>query len=58
MDQNGSITEFTSVKDITAQYNSADRESQATQVKEINKRREIEFKASHILLLGFFSWIL
>ena len=55
MKQNGSA-EF---KDVTAHYNAGKgREEQGIDIAKTNRRREIQFKASHVLLLGFFSWIL
>lgn len=46
-------------KDVTAQYNDAKaRGDQNRDIADTNRRKEIKFKASHVLLIGFFSWIL
>ncbi len=46
-------------KDITSQYNdSKDRGQPEIDIQTINRRKEIQFKASHFLLIGFFLWIL
>lgn len=55
MEQNGSAQ----YKDVTAQYNDAKaRGDQGRDIADTNRRKEIQFKASHILLVGFFLWIL
>lgn len=55
MEQDGSAQ----YKDVTAQYNDARaREDQSRDIVDTNRRKEIQFKASHVLLIGFFSWIL
>lgn len=55
MEQNGS----TQYKDVTTQYNDAKaRGDRSRDIADTNRRKEIQFKASHVLLLGFFSWIL
>ena len=57
--QNGSATASSEYKDITSQYNdSKDRGPSDIDIQEINRRKEIQFKASHVLLIGFFLWIL
>lgn len=57
--QNGSATASSEYKDITSQYNdSKDRGQVDIDIQAINRRKEIQFKASHILLIGFFLWIL
>ncbi|KAL6719661.1 mannose-ethanolamine phosphotransferase gpi13 [Lecanora helva] len=54
MERNGS-GEY---KDLTTQYNDVKaRGDQGLDLAKINRRRELQFKASHILLLGFFLWI-
>ena len=46
-------------KDVTSQYNdSKDRRQPDIDIQAINRRKEIQFKASHFLLIGFFLWIL
>ncbi len=46
-------------KDVTVQYNDAkERVSQDAEIQDTNMRKEIQFKASHVLLMGFFLWIL
>lgn len=46
-------------KDVTTQYkNTRVQGDQGNDLADINHRKEIQFKASHVLLLGFFSWIL
>ena len=46
-------------KDVTVQYNNGrERVSQDADLGEINLRKEIQFKASQVLLVGFFLWIL
>ena len=48
-----------SYKDITSQYNdSKDKPQPDIDIQAINRRKEIQFKASHFLLIGFFFWIL
>jgi len=55
MEQNGSAE----YKDVTTHYNDARaRGDQNPDIASNNRRKEIQFKVSHILLLGFFSWIL
>ena len=58
--QNGPATaSSTAYKDITSQYNdSKDKSQPDIDIQAINRRKEIQFKASHILLIGFFFWIL
>ena len=57
--QNGSATGSSEYKDITSQYNnSKDRGQSDIDIQEINRRKEIQFKASHVLFIGFFLWIL
>ena len=57
--QNGSATASSEYKDITSQYNdSKDRERADIDIQATNRRKEIQFKASHVLLIGFFLWIL
>lgn len=56
--QNGPNT-ASEYKDITSQYNDIkDREQPGIDIQAINRRKEIQFKASHFLLIGFFMWIL
>ena len=46
-------------RDITSQYNdSQDRGQLDLDIQATNRRKEIQFKASHFLLIGFFLWIL
>ena len=46
-------------KDVTVHYNTAkERGSQDAETQAINRKKEIQFKATHVLLLGFFVWIL
>ena len=57
--QNGSATVSSEYKDVTAQYNdSKDRRQSEIDIQAINRRKEVQFKASHLLLIGFFLWIL
>ena len=57
--QNGPATAFSTYKDITSQYNdSKDKAKSDIDIQAINRRKEIQFKASHSLLIGFFLWIL
>lgn len=54
-----SATESLAFKDVTACYNDAkDRASQEAEMRDKNKAKEIQFKASHALLIFFFLWIL
>lgn len=56
---NGLAAGSLAFKDVTVQYNNAEeRVSQDAEIQNINMRKEIQFKASHILLMGFFLWIL
>ena len=56
---NGLAAESLGFKDVTVQYNNAkELASQDADIRETNLRREIQFKASHVLLVGFFLWIL
>ena len=49
----------TTYKDITSQYNeSKDKAQPDIDIQAINRRKEVQFKASHFLLIGFFLWIL
>ena len=46
-------------KDVTAHYNDAkDRASQDDEMQDTNRTKEIQFKASHTVLIFFFLWIL
>lgn len=46
-------------KDVTVHYNNANSQgSQKDEITHINRRKEITLKASHVLLIGFFFWIL
>lgn len=57
--QNGSATASSEYKDITSQYNDSKEKGQPDiDIQAINRRKEIQFKASHFLLIGFFLWIL
>lgn len=57
--QKGPVTAPSEYKDITSQYNdSRDRGQPDIDIKATNRRKEIQFKASHFLLIGFFLWIL
>lgn len=57
--QNGPATASSKYKDITSQFNdSKDRGRPDSDIQTINRRKEIQFKASHFLLIGFFLWIL
>ena len=56
---NGPTTASSTYKDITSQYNdSKDKAQPDIDIQAINRRKEIQFKASHFLLIGFFLWIL
>ena len=56
---NGPAAGSLEFKDVTVQYNNArDRASQNAEIRDLNLRKEIQFKASHVLLVGFFLWIL
>ena len=57
--QHGPATASSEYKDITSQYNdSKDRAQPDIDIQAINRTKEIQFKASHFLLIGFFFWIL
>ena len=57
--RNGSAAGPSEYKDITSQYNdSKDRGHPDIDIQAINRRKEVLFKASHFLLIGFFLWIL
>ena len=57
--QNGPATASSQYKDITSQYNdSKDQSRRDFDAEAINRSKEIQFKASHFLLIGFFLWIL
>lgn len=57
--QNGSAAAPSEFKDITSQYNDSKARGQPDiDVQAINRRKEVLFKASHFLLIGFFLWIL
>lgn len=57
--QNGAATASSEYRDVTSQYNdSKDRGQSDLDIQAINRRKEIQFKASHFLLIGFFLWIL
>lgn len=57
--QNRPATASPEYKDVTSQYNdSKDRGESDLDIQAINRRKEIQFKASHFLLIGFFLWIL
>ena len=57
--QNGPATAPSEYKDVTSQFNdSKDRGQSDLDIQAINRRKEIQFKASHFLLIGFFLWIL
>ena len=57
--QKGPGTASSEYKDITSQYNdSKDRGHPDVDIDAINRRKEVQFKASHLLLIGFFLWIL
>ena len=57
--QNGPATASSTYKDITSEYNySKDKAKSDIDIQAINRRKEIQFKASHFLLIGFFLWIL
>lgn len=57
--QNGSATASSEYKDITSQYNNKKDQGRGDiDSQETNRRKEIQFKASHVLLIGFFLWIL
>lgn len=56
--QNDTAPTASGFKDVTIQYN--DAKAQKKEVPDIaanNRRREIVFKAHHLLLIGFFLWI-
>lgn len=56
---NGTATASSEYKDITSQYNdNKERAQPDNNIQVINRKREIQFKASHFLLIGFFFWIL
>ena len=57
-DLNGTATK-THGNDVTAQYNDAKVESNTqSTIVESNQRKEIKFKAQHLLAIGFSLWIL
>lgn len=57
--QNGTATASSEFKDITSQYNdNKERAQPDNNIRAINRKREIQFKAFHFLLIGFFLWIL
>lgn len=57
--QNGSAAASSEYKDITSQYNdSKDQRQPDIDIQAVNRRKEVLFKASHFLLIGFFLWIL
>lgn len=57
--ENGSATSSSGFKDVTAQYNDAKAQGmQRNDIEDTNRRKEIQFKASHVLLIGFLLWIL
>lgn len=61
MEANGSTERPVGFKDIASQYNDArinSQDSRNVALEVSNRRKEIQFKASHILLIGFFSWML
>ena len=56
---NGPAAGSLEFKDVTVQYNNArDQVSHDAEIRDVNLRKEIQFKASHVLLVGFFLWIL
>lgn len=65
MDEDDPTSEYAS---IAAQYSEAkalkrrndalQQQAKVDSVEEFNQRKELEFKASHGLLLVFFAWIL
>ena len=56
---NGLAAGSLAFKDVTVQYNNAkERTLQDADIRDVNMRKEIQFKASHVLLMGFFLWIL
>ena len=60
MDSNGSIPGLVGYEDIADQYNNAVSKKGGINKQELaakNKQKEIQFKASHVLLIGFFLWI-
>ena len=60
MDPNGSLPGLVGYEDIADQYNTAVARKGGINKQELaakNKQKEIEFKASHALLIGFFLWI-
>lgn len=61
MEANGFAERLLGYKEVTSQYNNAKANSQESgdvALEVNNRRKEIQFKASHFLLIGFFSWIL
>ena len=57
--QNGPNTASSEFEDITSQYNESKNRGQIDiDIQTLNRKREIQFKASHFLLIGFFLWIL
>lgn len=57
--QNGPATAFSEYREITSQYNDSKARSKPDiDIQAVNGRKEIQFKASHFLLIGFFMWIL
>lgn len=60
MDQNGSVPSLLGYEDIATHYNRAVAAKGGINKQELaakNKQKEIQFKASHALLIGFFFWI-
>ena len=53
-----SNAESLAFKDVTVHYNNAKgRAAQDAEMRDTNRMKEIQFKASHTLLLLFFLWI-
>lgn len=45
-------------QDVAAPSKTGNPQAQEAEIEKKNKRKEIRFKASHALLIVFFSWIL
>ena len=61
MDQNlnGTAATISDYKDVTNHYNNANAQGAVEPAPaDANRRKEIQFKAQHILTIGFFLWVL
>lgn len=60
MDQNGSVPGLSGYEEIATHYNRAVGKKGGVNKQDLaakNKQKEIQFKASHTVLIGFFLWI-